>query len=526
MVCTSHFLASAAGLQVLHAGGNAIDAAIAAAAALGLVEPHMSGPGGDGYLMLHLAAEQRVRCVNGTGPAPSRATRELFAEAGIPGKGIRSVSVPGIVGAWLLAHEEHGSLPLEQVFAPAREIALEGFPVTPKLAASLAGEAAGGSPIAQHPASAAVFAPTGAPLRAGELCRNPDYARTLELITREGVEGFYRGPFAAAMLEFSARRDGLFEPEDMRDFAAFWQEPIATDYRGWEVLEYPPNSSGHVLLQELNLIEGFDIRGMGYLSPQSIHVMVEAKKLAFADRERYLADPDWVRVPIAGLLSKEYAAERARLIDPRRAAVDVLAGQPEAHEETTCFCVADRWGNAVCQLQSIQSGWGSGLVLDGTGVLLNNRMTYWHLEPGHPDELKPRKRVRHTMNPYMVRRDGRLVLVGGTPGADTQVQTNLQVISHVLDFGLNVQEAVEAPRWRHTQNGTESEFPHTCADELRLEGRYSAAVREELAARGHRIAVLGDWDASGSQQMIQRHPDSGVLAGGSDPRRDSAALAY
>ncbi len=526
MVCSSHYLASAAGLRLLHAGGNAVDAAIGTAAVLGLVEPHMSGPGGDGFLMLHLGETGQIRCVNGTGPAPSRATRELFAERGIPTKGIRSVSVPGIVGAWLLAHAEHGSLPLETVFAPACEIAELGFPLSPKVAASLAVEAAAGSPICTHPASAAVYAPDGTPLQAGQICRNPDYARTLVRLTREGVDAMYRGPIGAALLELSREHDGLFEERDLHDFAAFWQEPISTTYRGHEVFEYPPSSSGHVLLQELNLIEHFPISSYGLLTPESIHVMVEAKKLAFADRERYLGDPDWVRIPLAGLLSKAYSAERVRLIREDRAATGIAAGRPDGAEETTCFCVADRFGNAVCQLQSIQTAWGSGTIVEGTGVLLNNRMTYWHLDPGHPDELRPGKRVRHTMNPYMVKKEGELVLVGGTPGADTQVQTNMQVISHVLDFGLNVQEAVEAPRWRHTQNGTESDYPHTCADELLLEDRFAAAVREGLAQRGHVIRRLGDWAATGSEQMIQRDPATGVLAGGSDPRRDSQALAW
>ncbi|MBM3457752.1 MAG: gamma-glutamyltransferase [Armatimonadetes bacterium] len=525
MVCSSHYLASAAGIRLLQSGGNAVDAAIGTAAVLGLVEPHMSGPAGDGFLMVHDGATGRIRCVNGTGPAPSRATRELFAAGGIPAKGIRSVSVPGLVGAWLLAHREWGTLSLEEVFEPACEIAREGFPLSHKVAASLAGEAAAGSPIATDPASAAVFAPRGRPLRAGELCRNPDYAATLELLIRDGADGFYRGRFGEALLELSRKQDGLFEPRDLHDFRAFFQEPIATTYRGHTVFEFPPNSSGHVLLQELNLVELFDLPTLGWLTPEAIHVMVEAKKLAFADREAYLADPDWVKIPLAGLLSKEYAAERARLIDRNRAATDVRAGRPGA-EETTCFCVADGEGNAVSQLQSIQQAWGSGVIAPGTGLLLNNRMTYWHLDPGHPDELKPGKRVRHTMNPYMVQQEGELVLVGGTPGADTQVQTNLQVISHVLDFGLNVQEAVEAPRWRHTQNGTESDFPHTCADELILEARFSDEVRAGLAAKGHALRLIGEWEATGSQQMISRNPETGVLAGGSDPRRDSLALAW
>lgn len=525
MVCSSHYLASLAGIRILQEGGNAVDAAIAVAAALALVEPHMSGPGGDGYLMIHRGDTGEVRCVNGTGAAPSGATRERYVP-GIPHKGIRSASVPGLVSAWLLAHQEDGLLPLAQVFAPACELAEAGFAVTPRLAAALQAEAALGSPLFTHPPSAAVFAPGGAPLAAGEICRNPDYAATLRALAREGGSAFYRGRFAAGLLELSAAGDGCFAPRDLESQGAFRQEPITVTYRGHEVLEYPPNSSGHVLLEELNLIERFDLPSMGLLSPESIHVMIEAKKLAFADRERYLADPDWVDVPLAWLLSKEYAAERSRLIDPARAAIDAAAGAPEAREETTCFCVADRWRNAVCVLQSLQSAFGSGLVVEGTGVLLNNRMTYWHLDEGHPDVLAPGKRVRHTMNPYMVRKDGRLVLVGGTPGADTQVQTNMQVISHVLDFGLSVQEAVEAPRWRHTQDGTESEWPHTCADALLLEGRFPEPTRRALADRGHRIEVIGDWAASGSQQMIAIEPETGVMAGGSDPRRDGMALAW
>jgi gamma-glutamyltranspeptidase / glutathione hydrolase len=526
MVCSSHYLASLAGMQVLQQGGNAVDAALAVGAALGLVEPHMSGPGGDGFLMIYWALSDAVRCINGTGPAPSRARRELFLEHGIPYKGIRSVSVPGIVGAWLLAHSEFGELPLADVFVPACEIADQGFAVTPKLAAALANEADSDSPLFSHPASAAVFAPEGFPLRAGEICRSPDYVRTLGSLARDGAEAFYRGRIGKAILALSRAQDGLYEPQDLRRFEAFWQEPIATTYRGFEVLEYPPNSSGHVLLQELNLLEHFDVRGMGFLSPESIHVMVEAKKLAFADREAYLADPAQVSVPLDWLLSKGYAAERVRLIDRECAAEDVRPGRREAAEETTSFCVADRWGNAVCQLQSIQSAFGSGLIVEGTGVLLNNRMTYWHLEEAHPDVLRPGKRVRHTMNPYMVRKHGRLVLVGGTPGADTQVQTNLQVISHVLDCGLSVQEAVEAPRWRHTQNGTESEYPHACADELILEERFPESTRAALQRRGHPLRMIGAWEASGSQQMIQIDQRTGVMAGGSDPRRDGCALAW
>jgi gamma-glutamyltranspeptidase/glutathione hydrolase len=295
----------------------------------------------------------------------------------------------------------------------------------------------------------------------------------------------------------------------------------------------------------LSLVEQFDIRSLGCNTAESIHLMVEAKKLAFADREAFVADPDFIDVPIQGLVSREYARERAKLIDPGRAGapaagqpwthqpVGALAGRPE--EDTTCFAVVDRWGNAVCQLQSIQSAWGSRLIAGNTGILLNNRMTYWHLEPGHVDCLAPGKRVRHTMNPVMAFNGagssgpdtpGQLVLVCGTPGADTQVQTNLQVISHLVDFGMTVAEAVESPRWRNTQNPTESNYPHVCDDLLYLESRFSSDVQDGLASRGHNINVIGPWEATGSEVMIQVDPKEGALSGAADPRRDGYAIGW
>ena len=313
------------------------------------------------------------------------------------------------------------------------------------------------------------------------------------------------------MCSFSQQQGGLLSLKDLEDHHRRWQDPISTTYRGNTVYEAPPNSSGHVLLQELNLMETLDLQALGCNTTEAIHCMVEAKKLAFADREAYVADPEFVDVPIQGLLSKDYARDRAALIDPQRTSGRVGEGDPWRYqqagsavragrqravtpdrEDTTCFCVVDRWGNAVCQLQSIQSAWGSSLIAGDTGVLLNNRMTYWHLDPGHVNCLQPEKRVRHTMNPVMVFSPSNdLVLVCGTPGADTQVQTNLQVITHVLDFGMTVAEAVEAPRWRHQQDPMESTLPHTCIDELQLEGRFPGGVREGLGRRGHTLNGFG-----------------------------------
>ena len=524
MVTSGHALASQAGIRLLQMGGNAIDAAVATAAALGVVEPQGSGVGGDGFILIYAAETGAVSAVNATGPAPNAATRERYsADGGIPMKGMRSVSVPGLVDGWLLAHERHGLLPLSQVFAPAIELCENGFPISYRLAAGLQDE---NQRFAEDPYTLAIFTNEGAALAPGDLLVQKNLANTYRKIADGGRTVFYEGELAQAMIAFSDAYDGLLAAKDLANFHAHWAEPIQTTYRGHTVYEMPPNSSGHILLQELNMVEQFDLQALGCNTAESVHLMVEAKKLAFADRERYVADPNWVDVPIDGLLSKAYGIEQARRIDLAKAAADVPPGLPEQFEDTTCFCVADRWGNAVCVLQSIQSGFGSSLIAGDTGILLNNRMTYWHLDADHPNCLMPGKRVRHTMNPVIVTREGKPFLVCGTPGADTQVQTNLQLLTHVIDFGMNPQEAVEAPRWRSLQNPMESTIPHTCDDLLQLEARFAAEVREGLAQKGHELDILGDWDGPGSAQMLLMHPDSGALIGGSDPRRDGYAVGW
>ncbi|MCY3989917.1 MAG: gamma-glutamyltransferase [Caldilineaceae bacterium] len=524
MVASGHALASQAGIQALMAGGNAVDAAIATAAALGVVEPAGSGVGGDGFILIYWAEIGEVSAVNATGPAPGAATRERYlADGGIPMKGIRSVSVPGLVDGWLLAHERYGALPLEKVFRPAISLCEDGFPVSHLLAEQIRGEH---ERFAADPHTRAVFTSDGEPIPTGSLLCNRNLGTTLRKIAQEGRKILYEGEIAREIAEFSRSRDGLLTEEDLGNYHAHWAEPIHVNYRGYEVYEMPPNSSGHILLQELNMVELFDLQGMGCNTAESVHMMVEAKKLAFADREKYMADPEWVDIPLEGMLSKSYAAEQAERIDKGRAAVDVAAGGPEAHEDTTCFCTADRAGNLVCILQSIQSGFGSSLIAGETGILLNNRMTYWHLEEGHPNCLMPGKRVRHTMNPVIVTKDGRPVLTCGTPGADTQVQTNLQLVTHMLDFGMTPQEAVAAPRWRSLQNPMESTIPHVCSNNLQVEDRFPEAVRKELARRGHELELVGDWGGPGSAQAIMVHPESGALIGGSDPRRDGYAVGY
>ena len=542
MVCAAHPLASQAGMAILQKGGNAVDAAIATAAVLNVVEPNMSGIGGDGYIMVYNKGAQKIEVCNATGAAPYQAALERYQVTGIPVKGILSVSVPGLLDGGLAAHQRYSSMSLAQLFDTALDLADNGFPVTHVLAEVIAED-----PLIQRfPSSQKIFAPNGEPLKAGQIIYQKDLARTFQAIVEGGRGAFYEGEVARAIVKFSEEQDGLLSLQDLSDCHSRWEEPISTTYRGYSVYEAPPNSSGHVLLQELNLVEQFNLRSLGCNTADSIHIMVEAKKLAFSDREAYMADPDHVDVPTAGLISKSYAKERVGLIDEASAAAGPPHGDPWGHqpgagsacqvsgsagqeEDTTCFAVVDRWGNAVCQLQSIQSSLGSSLVAGDTGVLLNNRMTYWHLDPAHVDCLQPGKRVRHTMNPGIVFRDGgaqpdSLFLVCGTPGADTQVQTNMQVITHIIDFGMTVAEAVEAPRWRNTQSATESSVPHECENLLYMESRFDPSVREGLQSRGHVLEITSAWGASGSEMMIQVDAETGVLQGAADPRRDGYAI--
>ena len=562
MVCAGHPLAAQAGMAALQRGGNAVDAAIATAAALNVVEPNMSGIGGDGFIMIYNRQAGTIEVCNGTGAAPYATDVDWYRSNGIPNKGILSVSVPGLVDAWMAAHQRYGTLSRAEVFDAAIDLSENGFPCTHVLSGVIASDWL----LCEFPDSQAVFAPGGVPMQPRQILRQPGLANTFKAIVEGGRDAFYEGETARALVRFSEEQGGILSLKDLADCRSRWQAPISTTYHGHTVYEAPPNSSGHVLLQELNIIEQFDLKALGCNTPESIHLMVEAKKLAFADREAYMADPDWVDVPVEGLLSKQYAAERARLIDPERAAEAVKQGDPWSYqpanygrrpraaataaamqeEDTTCFVVVDRWGNAVCQLQSIQSSLGSSIVAGETGILLNNRMTYWHLDPDHVDCLAPGKRVRHTMNPIMAFRgagasangsrnggtgQGGLALVCGTPGADTQVQTNMQVITHVLDFGMTVAEAVEAPRWRNTHSPTESAIPHECDNLLYVESRFPEETLDGLRRRGHTLEVMHGWGASGSEMIVQVDGDNGasgsnVLQGAADPRRDGYAIGW
>ena len=520
-VAANHPLAAQAGLLALRAGGNAVDAAVATAMALAVVEPMMSGLGGDGFYHVYQKSTGRAVVFNGTGPAPAAATPERYA-GGIPRIGPLSVSVPGTVAGLDLMHRRFGRLPWRDLFAEAIGFARDGFAAT-RAYSHFAAECQ--ATLTIDPRSAATFLADGKAPALGALIIQPDLARSLEEIAADGAETFYRGGLARRLAAGLGAAGALVRAGDLEAFTAEEQAPIAIDYRGYTVLEAPPNSTGFVLLEELKILEHFDLTRMGLLSADAVHVMVEAKKLAFADRERWGADPRSLDPPFAELLSADYAAGLAARIDMRRAAPTGVAREAAAGD-TTYFCTADGEGNAVSGIQSINSGFGSGIIAGDTGILLNNRMAYWHLEPGHPNRLAPGRRVRHTMNPPIVLKDGALWCVFGTPGADNQVQVNLQVLTAMIDFGLDPQQAAEMPRWSSNVPGQYANWPHDGEDALTIEQRSPEAVRNDLARRGHPVHIVGDLDGPCSVEIIRRDPATGMLLAGSDPRRDGWALAW
>jgi len=518
-VAANHPLAAQAGLLALRAGGNAVDAAVAVAASLAVVEPMMSGVGGDAFYHAFDAKGGRATVYNGCGPAPAAAKPERYAR-GIPRTGPLSASVPGMIAGLGMMHRAHGRRPWRDLFAEAIAQARDGFGATPNYR-HFAGEHL--ATLRADRRSADVFLADGAAPAAGGWIVQPDLARTLEEIAAEGPDCLYRGALAGRLAAACGDAGALVAAADLAEFSAEAQEPLAIDYRGYTVLEAPPNSTGFTLLQELKIAENFDLAAMGLGSADLVHVLVEAKKLAFADRERWGAEPRTIDPPFGELLSAEYCARLAARIDRRRAAA--LHRIADAAGDTTYFCTADGDGNAVSGIQSINSAWGSGVTAGDTGILLNNRMAYWHLDPAHPNFLRPGRRVRHTMNPPLVLKDGKLWAVFGTPGADNQVQINFQVLTAMIDFGLDPQQAAEMPRWTSNVAGQYANYPHDGPDVLTIERRFPDEVRRDLAGRGHPVDTVGDLDGPCSVEIIRRGGD-GTLCAGSDPRRDGWALAW
>ena len=515
MVATSQPLASEAGLAILKKGGNALDAAIATALTLGVVEPMSTGIGGDAFLLYYRAADQRIYGVNGSGRCPRRLTLDALRQRGIegvPSKGWGSVTVPGAIDAFAEVLERHGRLSFADVVEPALTYARDGFPVSEVIADQWRHDA---PLLSQHPASAQAYLIDGKPPQAGDVHRQPHLAETLRILADEGRDAFYRGSIAKRIVAFSQADGGFFDLEDFAAHTTEWVEPIGTDYRGHTVLELPPNGQGITALMALNVLEGFDLAAHDYGSAPYYHLLIEATKQAFADRNRYVADPAFASVPVAGLLSKTYAAARRQEIDPARAG-DFSPGAPAAFGDTVYVSCVDAERNVVSLIHSLFQGFGSGIVAGDTGICLQNRGAGFAADPSHPNALQPGKRPFHTIIPAMILRDGKPWLSYGVMGGHMQAQGHVQVALNSIDFGMNVQEALEAPRYR-IMGGRE----------VALERAVPQAVRDELGFMGHELWPRGAQHVSyGGGQAILIDHERGVLQGGSDYRKDGCALGY
>lgn len=523
-VSADHPLAAQAGLRVLQDGGNAVDAALAMAGVLAVVRPHMNGVGGDAFVLVYEAATAQVHALNGSGRSGALATPDFFRDKGleeVPETGALSVSVPGAVAAWVDVHARFGTRPLAALLEPAIRYARDGFPVSTRLASDF--RAQGGS---LNEAGRAQYLPGGEPPPVGSLLRSPALAATLERIAADGHEGFYRGPVAERLGAFLEAEGGHVRASDLASHTSTWVEPLRGTYEGHEILVFPPNTQGLAQLQLFEMAKSFSLKEMGHNTSSYLHTLVELKKIAFADRDRWVADPELADIPVAALLDPAYLASRAALVDPDRAQETLPPGIGAAEEadpgsaddsgDTVYLTAVDAEGNAVSWIQSLFAGFGSGLFEPETGIMLHNRGALYTLEDGHPNQVAPGKRPYHTLTPMMALRDGRLAFTLGTPGGDSQPQSLLQIVDNLLLFGMTPQEAIEAPRFRSTSGLS-----------LSIEHRVAATTLDELRALGHDVRVIRGWTATfGGAQMILVDPVSGTLAVGSDPRREAYGLAY
>jgi gamma-glutamyltranspeptidase/glutathione hydrolase len=552
MVASGHPLASEAGLRILKAGGNAIDAAIATWAVQGQVEPGMTGLGADMFILYYEAKSGTVKFINGTAYAPQAATIDFYkSKGGIPDEGPLSISVPGAVGGAAYAVKTFGTKPLADVLAPAIEIADGGFPISEALAGQLK---SGRDKLAKYPSTTKIWFKDGKPLVMGDIIRNPDLAKTLRAIAAGGAEPFYRGAIAKNTAAFLKANGGIISEQDLADYQPFEDAPIHINYRGTDVYECPPNSQGFVMLEALNILEGYDLKSMGRNSVPYLHAITEALKLSFADRNKYVGDPKFVPpIPMAQLLSKEYAAARRTQIDPNRAIVgepapgdprgmrattaqqayasplttptDVHAFDPnEILNLTTYLAVVDKDHNMVSITSSLLSGFGSGVVVDGGGFFMNDRMRYFYLDPKDVNSLQPRKRTRQTINPAMALKNGKPWISFGTPGSDTQPQTQLQFFLNVAEFGLTVQDALEQPAVI-SNSFRDSYQPHDVKGKLLTPAMLPQAIKDGLAAKGHQLDIR-NVKGVGSVKAILIDPRTGVLMGGVSPTGDSYVMAW
>jgi gamma-glutamyltranspeptidase/glutathione hydrolase len=515
MVATSQPLATEVGVSMLKKGGNAFDAAIATSLTLSVVEPMSTGIGGDAFLLYSCAADGRLYGVNGSGRCPRRLTLDTLQRQGIPGvprHGWGSVTVPGAIDAFFEVQRRHGKLTFAEVLEPAIAYADTGFPVSEVIASQWQ---AAVPLLSQFPTSAQTYLHDGKAPQAGDVHRQPHLARTLRMLAAEGRDAFYRGEVARRIVQFSQATGGFFELEDFATHTTEWVEPIRTDYRGYTMLELPPNGQGITALMALNVLEGCDLAAMEYGSAAYYHLLIEATKQAFADRNRYVADPTYATVPVTGLLSKAYAAARRQEIRFDRAS-DYLPGNPVAFSNTVYVTCVDRERNVVSLIHSIYQGFGSGIVAGDTGICLQNRGSGFVADPQHPNAVAPGKRPFHTIIPAMILRGERPWVCYGVMGGDMQAQGHIQVAINLVDFGMNVQEAIEAPRYRILGGR-----------QVALERAIAPEVRHQLEAMGHILAPVGAPGVTyGGGQAILIDEERHVLQGGSDYRKDGCAIGY
>ncbi|HSC29093.1 MAG TPA: gamma-glutamyltransferase [Vicinamibacterales bacterium] len=519
IVAASQPLAARAGVQMLERGGSAVDAAIATNAVLGLVEPHYNGIGGDLFAIYYEAKSGKLYGLNAGGWAPTGLTAAFLRSKGeirMPGSGIYTVTVPGAVKGWEMLRARFGRLPMADLLAPAIYYAEDGFPVTDVVARYWSGAQ---RRLASDPHAAAAFLLDGRAPWAGDVMKNPDLAKTMGLIGERGAAGFYEGPTAEAILAISREKGGTMTAADLKEYQPEWVDPISTTYRGWTVYELPPNTQGIAALIMLNLMERFPIAEYGLTSAKALHVMIEAKKLAYADMLRYVADPKFSKVPVEAMLSKTNAEARAALIDPAKAACAVepsrFAGLTDGPGGDTIYLsVIDRDGNIASLIQSLYSSFGSGLVAPGTGVMLHNRGALFTLEDGHPNQVAPRKRPLHTIIPAFMEK-GDVKIGFGIMGGFNQAQAHAQYVSHVADFGLDVQEALEVGRF------TKGSFSGC---DVNVEALIPESVRKELSALGHEVRTVQPRSGTfGFGQAVMSN-GTGVHFAGSEPRHDGAAI--
>ncbi|MBC38956.1 MAG: gamma-glutamyltransferase [Oceanicaulis sp.] len=540
MAATAHPLATQIALDILKSGGNAVDAAIAANAALGLMEPTGNGIGGDIFVIVYDPETRQVYGLNGAGRSPLGLSYEEVVETvgedgAIPPLGAMPVSVPGTVDGWYALHERFGEMPMDEVLAPTIRYAEEGFPLTQTIAyywdrnmSILEARHAQDEIEEFDNARATYLTEDGDAPREGEIFRNPDLASTLRLIAEGGRDAFYEGEIARTIDAYMQRIGGWIRYEDLANHRSEWVEPVSVNYRGYDVWELPPQGQGIAALQMLQILEDYDLASMGFMSADALHVQIEAKRLAFEDRARFYADPDFAPAPVEALLSEEYAAERRALISMDQAMQSVTHGDPAILEDgdTTYLTVADGNGMMVSLIQSNFRGMGSGLVPDGLGFMFQDRGELFSLDPNHPNVYAPGKRPFHTIIPAMITQDGDGVMSFGLMGGGMQPQGHVQIVSNIIDFGLNVQEAGDTARWRHEGSTSETGAAGETAGVgvVHLESGVPAEVRAELEARGH---VIGASDGGfGGYQAIWRDRETGVLYGASEMRKDGNAQGY